>query len=124
MRWRCAAGIFHRNAGELRLCCIWPSVPPETDGHSESQLVARKQFPPLSHRKHFDSSSYGTGIRTGKFAPVTLDHMRSHGCRELVICCSSGYCNHSTAMNVGHLSDDIPIKSLGDGVVCKRCGHV
>ena len=47
MRWRCAAGIFHRNAGELRLCCIWPSVPPETDGHSESQLVARKQFPQL-----------------------------------------------------------------------------
>jgi hypothetical protein len=27
-------------------------------------------------------------------------------------------------MDVGHLPNDTPIKSLGDGIVCSRCGHV
>jgi hypothetical protein len=60
----------------------------------------------------------------GKFAPVTLGHMRSQGCRELLAYCKSGRCKHSAIMDVGHLPDDTPIKSLGDGVVCSRCGHV
>src|SRR5215831_7432859 len=60
----------------------------------------------------------------GKFAPVTLGHMRSQGCRDLLACCNSGRCNHSTIMNGGHLSGDNPIKSLGKGIVCARCGHV
>jgi hypothetical protein len=62
--------------------------------------------------------------KIGKLAPVTLGHMRSQGCRDLLVYCSSGRCNHSTIMNVGHLPDDIPIKSLGVGVVCTQCGHV
>jgi hypothetical protein len=59
-----------------------------------------------------------------KFAPVTLGHMRSQGCRELLAYCKSGRCKHSAIMDVGHLPDDTPIKSLGDGIVCSRCGHV
>jgi hypothetical protein len=59
-----------------------------------------------------------------KFAPVTLGHMRSQGCRELLAYCKSGRCDHSATMDVGHLPDDTPIKSLGDGIVCARCGHV
>jgi hypothetical protein len=27
-------------------------------------------------------------------------------------------------MNVGHLPDDTRINSLGDDIVCSRCGHV
>ena len=50
--------------------------------------------------------------------------MRSQGCRDLLVYCNSGRCNHSTIMNVGHLRDGTPIKSLGDGIVCSRCGHV
>jgi hypothetical protein len=61
--------------------------------------------------------------RIGKFAPVTLGHVRSQGCRDLLACCNSGRCNH-TIMNVGHLPDDTPIKSLGDGLVCAKCGHL
>src|SRR6266540_4288525 len=60
----------------------------------------------------------------GKFAPVTLGHMRSQGCRELLAYCKSGRCKHSAIMDVGHLPNDTPIKSLGDGLVCSRCGHV
>jgi hypothetical protein len=65
-----------------------------------------------------------TAPKIGKFEPVTLGHMRSQGCRDLLVYCNSGRCNYSTIMNVGHLPDDTPIKSLGDGVVCSRCGHV
>jgi hypothetical protein len=60
----------------------------------------------------------------GKLAPVTLGHMRFQGCRDLLVHCNSGHCNHSTIMNVGHLPDDTPIKSLGDSFVCAQCGHV
>src|SRR5262245_55309567 len=62
--------------------------------------------------------------KIGKLAPVTLGHMRSQGCRDLLIYCNSDRCNHSTVMNVGHLPDETPIKSLGDGIVCTRCGHL
>src|SRR5260370_42053130 len=50
--------------------------------------------------------------KVGKLAPVTLGHMRSQGCRDLLVYCNSGRCNHSTIMNVGHLPDETPIKSL------------
>jgi hypothetical protein len=62
--------------------------------------------------------------KVGKLAPVTLGHMRSQGCRDLLVYCNSDRCNYSTIMNVGHLPDDTPIKSLGDGIVCTRCGHL
>src|SRR5262249_16106503 len=53
-----------------------------------------------------------------------LGHMRSQGCRDLLVYCNSGRCNYSTIMNVGHLPDDTRIKSLGDGFVCAKCGHL
>ena len=62
--------------------------------------------------------------KIGKLAPVTLGHMRSQGCRDLLVYCNFDRCNHSTIINVGHLPDDTPIKSLGDGIVCTRCGHL
>jgi hypothetical protein len=33
-----------------------------------------------------------------------------------------GLLDHSIIMNAGHLPDDTPTKSLGDGIVCARCG--
>src|SRR5258708_5422054 len=60
--------------------------------------------------------------KVGKLAPVTLGHMRSQGCRDLLVYCNSDRCNHSTIMNVGHLPDETPIKSLGEGFVGPRGG--
>ena len=40
------------------------------------------------------------------------------GCRDLLVYCNSGRCNHSTIMNVGHLPDETRVNSLGDGIVC------
>ena len=63
-------------------------------------------------------------IDLGKFAPVTLGNMRSQGCRELLAYCKSDGCKHGAIVSVGHLPDGTPIRLLGDGVVCSRCGHI
>jgi len=63
-------------------------------------------------------------VQTQRHDASSLRHMRSQGCREVLVCCISGTCNHWAIMNVGHLPDDIPINLLGIGVVCTRCGNV
>jgi hypothetical protein len=35
------------------------------------------------------------------FEPVTLGHIRSHGCRDLLVYCGSGRCHHNAAMKRG-----------------------
>jgi len=61
-------------------------------------------------------------LRSGKFAPVTLGQMRFQGCRDLLVECNS--CHHWVKMKAGHLPDFAAIKSLGDRIVCERCGEV
>ena len=58
------------------------------------------------------------------FEPVTMGHIRGHGCRDLLVYCSSISCSHSATMNADHLSDDTPIRPLGLRMVCTKCGHV
>jgi hypothetical protein len=57
------------------------------------------------------------------FESVTLGHIRSHGCRDLLVYCGAIDCNHGTVINADHLPDDLPIRSLGPRMVCARCGH-
>jgi hypothetical protein len=59
--------------------------------------------------------------RLGKFAPITLGHMRWQACHGLLARCNSSQCNHAEMIDVGHLPDDVPIKSLR--IVCGRCGR-
>ena len=66
-----------------------------------------------------DASSRSRKIRT-----CTLGNMRSQGCRELLAYCKSDGCKHGAIVSVGHLPDGTPIRLLGDGVVCSRCGHI
>ena len=58
------------------------------------------------------------------FAPVTLGHIRSHGCRGLLVYCISGRCHHSATLNGDWLSDDTPVRSLCSRMVCTRCGMI
>ena len=38
--------------------------------------------------------------RTSKtFEPVTIGHILSHGCRELLVYCTSPWCSHSATLN-------------------------
>ena len=58
------------------------------------------------------------------FPPVTLGHIRGHGCRDLLVYCESVWCNHSTVMNADWLPDETPVRSLCARMVCTRCGLV
>jgi hypothetical protein len=49
--------------------------------------------------------------RRETFEPVTLGHIRGHGCRNLLVYCGSGWCNHSAPMNADWLSDETPVRS-------------
>jgi hypothetical protein len=33
------------------------------------------------------------------FPPVTMGHIRSHGCRDLLVYCGSGRCHHSASIS-------------------------
>jgi hypothetical protein len=43
------------------------------------------------------------------FESVTLGHIRSHGCRDLLVYCGAIDCNHGTVINADHLPDDLPV---------------
>jgi len=56
--------------------------------------------------------------------PVTMGHIRGHGCRDLLVSCSSGRCYHSSTFNADWLSDETVVRSLCPRMVCTRCGMV
>ena len=58
------------------------------------------------------------------FLPVTLGHIRGHGCRDLLVYCNSITCNHGAVVNADRLPDQTAIRPLGARMVCSRCGHV
>ena len=58
------------------------------------------------------------------FEPVTLGHIRSHGCRDLLVYCGSGRCRHSATMNGDWLPDEAPVRSLCRRMVFTRCGVI
>ena len=45
------------------------------------------------------------------FPPVTPGPIRSHGCRDLLVYCESGWCHRSAVMNADWLPDEIPLRS-------------
>jgi hypothetical protein len=52
------------------------------------------------------------------FPPVTLGHIRGHGCRNLLVYCGNMNCNHGATMNANYMPDDLPIGSLCPRMVC------
>src|ERR1700738_1519263 len=58
------------------------------------------------------------------FEPVTMGHIRGHGCRDLLVYCNSGRCHHRATMNADWLSDETPLQSLCRRMVCTRCGMI
>jgi hypothetical protein len=65
-----------------------------------------------------------TPRRRETFPPVTLGHIRGHGCRNLLVYCTSGWCNHSMVMNADGLPDEMPVRSLCQRMVCTACGLI
>jgi len=58
------------------------------------------------------------------FPPVTMGHIRGHGCRDLLVYCGSGRCHHSATMNGDGFPDDLPVRSLCGRMVCTVCGYI
>jgi hypothetical protein len=58
------------------------------------------------------------------FEPVTMGHIRGHGCRDLLVYCNSGRCHHSATMNADWLPDETLVRSLCRRMVCTRCGMI
>jgi hypothetical protein len=58
------------------------------------------------------------------FEPVTMGHIRAHGCRGLLVYCDSGRCHQSALMNADWLPDETPVRSLCQRMVCTRCGMI
>ncbi|HEY7247909.1 MAG TPA: hypothetical protein VH678_28915 [Xanthobacteraceae bacterium] len=56
--------------------------------------------------------------------PVTMGHIRSHGCRDLLVYCVSGRCHHGSSFNADWLPDGTPVRSLCTRMVCTRCGLI
>jgi hypothetical protein len=55
--------------------------------------------------------------------PVTMGHIRGHGCRDLLVYCGSGHCHHSATMKGDGFPDDLPVRSTlrPDGLHRTRC---
>jgi hypothetical protein len=56
--------------------------------------------------------------------PVTMAHIRGHGCRDLLVYCGSGRCHHSATLSGARCPDDMPVRSLCGRMVCTRCGYI
>jgi hypothetical protein len=58
------------------------------------------------------------------FEPVTMSHIRGHGCRDLLVYCQSIFCNHSVTLNADWLPDDTVLLTLDPRMVCTKCGLI
>jgi hypothetical protein len=56
--------------------------------------------------------------------PVTMGHIRGHGCRDLLVYCDSGRCHHGARLSGDGFPDDLPVRSLCDRMVCTVCGMI
>jgi hypothetical protein len=83
----------------------------------------KTKFPTTENRIGL-SANYQAVQKGETFESVSLGHIRSHGCRDLLVYCNSGRCHHGVTMNADHMPDDTPIRPLGSRMVCTRCGHV
>jgi len=55
---------------------------------------------------------------------VTMGHIRSHGCRDLLVYCNSVWCNQSARLNADWLPDNTVLLELDERMVCTACGLI
>ena len=47
-----------------------------------------------------------------------MGHIRSRGCRDLLVYCTSNFCSHRARMNADFLADDTVLLALEPRMVC------
>ena len=65
-----------------------------------------------------------SSYRRESFPPVTMAHIRAHGCRDLLVYCDSGRCHHSARLDGDWLTDETPVRSLCARMICTQCGYI
>jgi hypothetical protein len=53
-----------------------------------------------------------------------MGHIRGHGCRDLLVYCSSPWCNHDAKLNGDRLPDEAVLLDPDPRVVCAACGLI
>lgn len=53
-----------------------------------------------------------------------MGHIRGHGCRDLLVYCSSPRCNHDAQLNGDRLPDETVLLDLDPRMVCAACGLI
>ena len=56
--------------------------------------------------------------------PVTMGHVRSHGCRDLLVYCTSNFCSHRAKLSGDFLPDDTVLLEIETRFVCMACGLI
>jgi hypothetical protein len=79
----------------------------------------------MRHRDPHDDSPAKRRPDAYRGSPVTLGHMRAHGCRRLLIYCSAGlHCHHSATVDGDRWPDETAVRDLCPKAVCTRCGII
>jgi hypothetical protein len=55
---------------------------------------------------------------------VTMRHIRGHGCPDLLVYCTSPWCNHSAKLTLDSLADETVLLALDSRMVCTACGLI
>jgi hypothetical protein len=56
--------------------------------------------------------------------PVTLGHIRSHGCRRLLIYCNAPGCHHRANIDADRWPDETVLLDMCRRAVCTKCGII
>jgi hypothetical protein len=73
-----------------------------------------------AHNSHDDAPHRRPQRYTGP--PVTLDHIRSHGCRRLLIYCNAPGCHHSANIDADRWPDATVLRDMDRRAVCGMTG--
>jgi len=57
---------------------------------------------------------------------ITLGHLRSEGCRRLLVYCgrTNELCHHHESIDADRWPDETPVRSLDAKMVCTKCGTI
>jgi hypothetical protein len=76
----------------------------------------------MCHRDPLDDPPPKRRPEPYRGAPVTLGHIRAHGCRRLLVYCSVGlYCHHSAVVDADRWPDEMAVRDPCPKAVCTRC---
>jgi hypothetical protein len=120
------SGTLANLAGFLRALPIMTENPAHfpTIAMAQNRATALARCPTPEENPRTTGTAAMTRVERVTGERVTLANMRSHGCRDLRVYCTSGWCHHSSVMNADALPDDTALLELDRRMVCSRCGLV